>query len=119
MVQKTKKSYYFYVLYCQDSSLYAGYTTDLSARLIHHNKGKGAKYTRVLSRRPVKIIYAEQWATKSLAMSAEARFKLLTRPQKEQYLSAHGQNNIQGGQLVVYNYSHRTTRLPDMLSANG
>lgn len=97
------KSYYFYVLYCHDNTLYGGYTTDLQRRLETHRSGKGAKYTRVKQRHPLQMIYAERWATRSEAMSAEAKFKLLTRPQKEAYLKANGQEDYRSPQLVLVN----------------
>lgn len=96
------KSYYFYVLYCQDDSLYAGYTRDLQRRLQVHNQGKGAKYTRVNSRRPVSMIYAEEFSSRSAAMSAEAKFKQLSRAQKETYLLNHGLSVIQEGPVFIY-----------------
>ncbi len=85
-----KKNSYFYVLYCQDHTLYAGYTTDLKRRENEHNQGVGAKYTQPASRRPLTMIYAETYDTRSQAMKAEAAFKKLTRPQKEKYLAANG-----------------------------
>ncbi len=33
---------YFYILLCSDGSYYAGSTTDLSLRLLEHQKGVGA-----------------------------------------------------------------------------
>lgn len=96
-----EKTYYFYVLYCKDNTLYAGFTTDLAKRLAVHNAGEGAKYTRVTKRRPAQMIYAEQFATKSLAMHAEYRFKQLTRAEKEAYLKVNGQPNIRHQQLVL------------------
>ena len=87
--EKSKLSY-FYVLLCKDQSLYAGYTTDLKRREEEHNSGNGAKYTRPKSRRPLKMIYAESHQTRSEATKAEAAFKKLTRPNKEQYLKENG-----------------------------
>ena len=84
--EKLKVESYFYVLWCKDNTLYAGYTTDLKRREQEHNEGIGAKYTRVKHRRPLKMIYAETFETKSYAMRAEAAFKKLKRPQKEKYL---------------------------------
>lgn len=81
---------YFYVLYCKDQSLYAGYTTDLKRREAEHNSGNGAKYTRPKSRRPLQMIYAESYPTRSEAMKAEAAFKKLTRANKEVYLKKNG-----------------------------
>lgn len=82
--------HFLYVLECSDSSLYAGYTTDLERRLKQHNDGKGAKYTR--GRVPVKCIYKEEYSTKREAMQAEYAFKQLTRINKERYMR-EGKNN--------------------------
>lgn len=95
------RTYYFYVLYCKDQTLYAGYTIDLTARLKTHNEGKGAKYTRLAKRRPAHMIYAEQWSTQSQAMAAEYRFKQLSRPQKEAYLQDQGVECLVGQALVL------------------
>lgn len=78
--------FYFYVLHCKDGTFYAGYTTDLNRRLEEHNAGIGAKYTRPARRRPLKMIHAESFKTKSLAMKAEYAFKQLSRKQKESHL---------------------------------
>lgn len=85
-IDSQKKPSYFYVLWCKDNTLYAGYTTDLKRRENEHNKGIGAKYTRPAHRRPLKMIYAETYETRSEAMKAEAAFKKLVRPEKEAYL---------------------------------
>lgn len=84
------KAHYFYVLWCQDSTFYAGYTTNLKRREQEHNQGIGAKYTRPVYRRPLQMIHSEAFATRSLAMQAEAAFKKLTRPQKINYLKKMG-----------------------------
>ena len=81
--------HYFYVLFCKDQTFYGGYTTDLSRRLEEHNNGTGAKYTRLQKRRPVKMIHAEVFSSRSEATKAEAAFKKLTRKQKERYLQTH------------------------------
>ncbi len=88
--KKKDKASYFYVLLCKDDSLYAGYTTDLKRREEEHNSGKGAKYTRPRSRRPLKMLYAESHDTRSQATKAEAAFKKLTRLKKEDYLKENG-----------------------------
>lgn len=95
--------HYFYVLYCQDGSLYGGYTIDLGQRLAAHNSGKGAKYTRVKMRQPVQMIYAERWDNKRHAMQAEYYFKRLNRKDKESYLAEHGQLDVKSSQLVLVN----------------
>ncbi|SUN07433.1 putative endonuclease [Streptococcus acidominimus] len=82
-----KASHYMYVLTCADGSLYTGYTTDLDKRIATHNSGKGAKYTRIKSRRPVELLYYERFPDKPSAMSAEALFKRKTRQQKLHYIA--------------------------------
>lgn len=72
--------YYAYLLQCADGSLYAGYTTDLTARVAAHNAGKGAKYTR--SRLPVKLVYREEFDNAHDAMSREWHLKKLKREEK-------------------------------------
>jgi putative endonuclease len=45
-----------------------------------HNAGKGAKYTQ--KRLPVKLVYFEEFATKSEAMQREYAIKQLSRTEK-------------------------------------
>lgn len=72
--------YYTYMVKCSDGSLYTGYTNDLDRRVSAHNSGNGAKYTK--SRRPVELVYYEEFDTKEEAMSREWHIKHLTRQQK-------------------------------------
>lgn len=81
---------YFYVLYCKDASFYGGYTTDLVRREKEHNSGEGAKYTKPFMRRPVKMIYAEAFETRSEATKAEYAFKKQSRKKKEEFLKLQG-----------------------------
>jgi len=73
--------YYCYLARCADNSLYCGSCIDLNAREEKHNSGKGAKYTR--SRKPVKIVYHEEFSTLSEAMKREAQVKKCSKIQKE------------------------------------
>lgn len=72
--------HYTYILECKDQTLYTGYTTDLERRLKVHNDGKGAKYTKI--RRPVKLVYHEEFDNKSEALKREYALKQLSRKQK-------------------------------------
>lgn len=74
--------HYFYLARCSDDSLYAGTCIDLQDREAKHNDGVGAKYTR--SRRPIKIIYHEEYETLSEARKREAEVKKLSRKEKEE-----------------------------------
>lgn len=71
---------YTYIVKCSDGSLYTGWTNNLEKRVKAHNDGNGAKYTK--TRRPVELVYYEQFATKEEAMSREYHIKQLTRTQK-------------------------------------
>ena len=70
-----------YILRCSDKTLYTGWTNDMEKRLAAHNDGTGAKYTR--GRRPVELVYKEEFATKQEAMRREAAIKKMSRAEKE------------------------------------
>jgi len=73
--------YFLYILQCVDKTLYTGITTDLDRRIKEHNSSKlGAKYTKI--RRPVKIVYSQQFTDRSEASREESRIKKLSRQQK-------------------------------------
>ena len=84
---EVKEKYYFYCLLCVDGSFYGGFTNDLKHRLEMHNAGKGAKYTK--ARRPVKMIYHEEFDDKKLALKREYWFKHHSRTWKEKFLREH------------------------------
>ena len=71
---------YTYMAECCDGTLYCGWTNHLEQRIKAHNAGKGAKYTK--SRRPVELVYYEEFPTKEEAMSREYAIKHLNRTQK-------------------------------------
>jgi putative endonuclease len=88
---------YVYILECADGSFYTGWTTDLDHRLAAHNSGKGARYTR--SRRPVKLIYYEEFDGKDSRIEAQRReyaIKQLSRAEKEKLIfkAAGAQGNM-------------------------
>ena len=74
--------FFAYIARCSDGSLYTGYTVDLAMREEVHNQGKGARYTRI--RLPVKIVYSEEFASKSGAMKREWEIKGLSKKEKEE-----------------------------------
>ena len=72
---------YTYILKCKDDSLYTGWTNDLKKRITSHNAGKGATYTK--ARRPVELVYYEEFQTREEAMKREYAIKQLSRKEKE------------------------------------
>ena len=73
-----------YLLRCADGTLYCGWTTDMESRLEAHNAGKGAKYTR--SRRPVELVYTEEYEDRHEALSREWHIKRMSRAEKDKLL---------------------------------
>ncbi len=74
-------AHYVYIVRCRDGSLYSGYARDPKARLLLHNTGRGAKYTR--GRLPVRLVYSEACATLGDALRREYELKQLTRARKQ------------------------------------
>ena len=81
----TGKRHFMYVIECADGSLYTGYSPDVQARFATHQAGTGAKYTR--GRGPLNLLAVAEFATKHDAMSAEYRFKRLSRDRKDELLA--------------------------------
>ena|SRR3989344_5708566 len=82
--------FYVYVLRCVDGSLYAGYTNNISKRVIMHRQGKASKYTR--SRLPIELVAKWPFRTKSEAMRHEIKFKSLPRKAKISAITSSQQN---------------------------
>lgn len=71
---------YTYILRCADETLYTGWTNDIKRRLLEHNQGRGAKYTK--GRLPVELVYIERFETKQKAMKREWQIKQKSRKEK-------------------------------------
>ncbi len=84
---------YTYLVECADGSLYCGWTNRLQERIDAHNSGKGAKYTK--SRRPVRLVYYEEFETKEEAMRREAAIKRMSREEKRRLA---GKGNLPAGE---------------------
>ena len=54
---------------------------DIKKRVEQHNNGTGAKYTR--SRRPVSLVYFEEFSSKSEALKREIEIKSYSKSKKE------------------------------------
>jgi putative endonuclease len=78
-------SCYCYIVECVDGTFYTGWTTDPERRVATHNKGLGAKYTKM--RRPVKLVYVEEQPDRNTAMKRERAIKKMTRSQKQKLIA--------------------------------
>ena len=70
-----------YMLLCDDNTIYTGITNDLKKRFENHFSGKGAKYLR--GRKPLEIVYTENFQNRSMATKREMEIKKLNRRKKE------------------------------------
>jgi len=73
------------LLECADGTYYVGVATDLKDRLLQHNKGQGARYTR--GRRPVRLVWSQSCANYAEARALEARLKRWSREKKKQLVA--------------------------------
>jgi putative endonuclease len=69
-----------YIVKCADGTLYTGWTNDIERRIIAHNSGTGAKYTR--NRAPVSLVASWSFDSKVEAMRKEYAIKKLPRTEK-------------------------------------
>lgn len=82
------KIWFVYILECADKTLYTGCTNNVGKRVLRHNEGHGAKYTK--HRLPVTLEYFEQCDDHSTALKREAQIKNWSRKKKEQLIKDRG-----------------------------
>ncbi len=76
---------YCYIVECADGTYYTGWAIDPEHRVAVHNKGRGARYTRM--RLPVKLVYVEEQPDQKTAMKRELAIKKLSRDRKGRLIS--------------------------------
>jgi putative endonuclease len=81
-------AYYCYMVECADGSYYTGWTTDPQRREKQHNRGCGARYTRMHG--PVRLVYVEPQPDRSTAMRRERALKTLRHTQKKALITGAG-----------------------------
>lgn len=79
--------YTVYMLRCSDDTIYTGITNNLEKRIKMHNGyiSWGARYTS--GRRPVKLVYKENFLGRSEASQREYKIKKMTRHMKEKLIN--------------------------------
>lgn len=73
--------WFVYIVQCADGSFYIGETNDVSSRVTKHNDGSAASHTA--KRRPVRLVYTEQYSTRERCLQRERQLKGWTRAKKE------------------------------------
>jgi putative endonuclease len=87
---KKHKSYFVYMLLCNDGSYYTGYTSNVLSRFERHKKGRGARYTKM--RQPKRIVYLKRFSTRRAAMRRERQMKALSHDEKRDLSRLHKLN---------------------------
>ena len=82
------KPWFLYLLSCANGTYYAGITTDVAARFLAHQQGKGARYTR--ANPPVAVVAQAMYPDRSTASKAEWALKQLPRDQKLGFFNGSG-----------------------------
>jgi len=72
--------WYVYIVECSDGSLYTGISNNVHKRILTHNMGKGAKYTK--TRLPVVLKWLKECENKSEAAKLEYKIKKLNKIDK-------------------------------------
>ena len=69
------------MLQCADGHYYVGHTDDLDARIAGHQSGLIGGYTH--NRRPVKVVWCQELASRAEAIAAERQIKGWSRAKKQ------------------------------------
>ena len=76
------KSYFVYIIECNDKSYYTGITNDISRRIDEHNSG-GVKNSYTYTRRPVNLLFSQEFNDVEQAIVFEKKIKKWSRSKKE------------------------------------
>ncbi len=74
-------TFHAYLLRCSDGSFYAGHTDNLDVRIAQHDTGLAGSYTA--ARRPVALVWSENFSSREEALAAERRIKGWNRAKKQ------------------------------------
>ncbi|MFC3815466.1 GIY-YIG nuclease family protein [Lysobacter sp. GCM10012299] len=72
--------FWTYMLRCADGSFYLGHTDDIERRMDQHHGGQHACYTQ--RRRPVTLVFSQEFPTREEALVAERQIKGWSRAKK-------------------------------------
>jgi putative endonuclease len=76
------KPFWVYILRCNDGSYYTGHTDDLGQRMAQHETG-AIPGCFTFKRRPVQLVYSQEFSTRDEALTAEMQIKGWGRKKKE------------------------------------
>jgi len=73
-------SFWAYILHCRGGAFYTGHTDDLLRRIAEHETGGIKGFTA--DKRPVTLVWSEEFSTRIEALEAERRIKGWSRAKK-------------------------------------
>ncbi len=79
--------FWAYILRCADGSYYTGHTENLDNRIAEHQHGKFPGYTH--DRRPVELVWSQDFPTREQALTAELKIKPWSRAKKEALIAGN------------------------------
>ena len=79
-------AFWAYILLCNDGSYYTGHTDNLDLRIGQHQTGAYEGYTS--KRRPVTLVWSQDFPSRLEALEAERRIKGWSRAKKEALIRA-------------------------------
>jgi putative endonuclease len=107
------KTYYIYILKCNDNTYYVGFTNNLERRLVEHKTGiNKSAYTH--DKRPIHLVWFETFNNVHDAIACEKKIKGWSRRKKEAMIAEDWEK------LVLYskNYTEYGTHSTNEGSPN-
>ena len=80
-VYSVGQPFFAYLLLCADGSYYVGHTDNLERRIAEHGEGGMCAYTA--TRRPVRLVWSQEFAGREEALAAELQIKRWSRVKKQ------------------------------------
>lgn len=80
---------YMYILQCADGTYYVGSTNNLERRIMQHQNGEGAYYTK--NRLPIKLVYYEEYSRIDIAFYREKQVQRWSRKKKEALINSENE----------------------------
>lgn len=77
-----------YMVECSDGTIYTGISNNVFKRVLRHNEGKGAKYTK--TRLPVSLKWQQPCENRSEASKLEYKIKKLSKQEKLKIIESYG-----------------------------
>ena len=76
------RTFWVYILRCGDASYYTGVTNNIEERIAIHTEGSD-KNSYTYQRRPVELVYSEEYASINDAIKREKQLQGWSRKKKE------------------------------------